>query len=515
MGVSSDAALRRSFWAALAIVGLSGSLARASGGRLALTIVDSATGQPVACQVYLKNAAGVPQRAKRLPFYRDHFVCDGKLTLDLPRGQYTFEVERGPEYAPASGHFTIEDFADDDHRLELRRVVDLTAEGWWSGDLHIHRDLKDLERLARAADLHVAPVITWWNEKNAWARREPPEETVRQFGEDLVSDLLAGEDERGGGALLYFGLKRPLAISDAEREFPGSLEFARQARAEGVRWIDAEKPFWWDFPVWVAAEAIDSVGLVHNHLHRDEVLDNEAWGRPRDRRRFSGLAGNANYTQAIYYHLLEAGIRLPPSAGSASGVLPNPVGYNRVYVFIPGEFSAQAWWDGFRAGRVMVTNGPLLRARVADERPGHVFTGFAGQTLHLQLELDLATRDPGGYLEVVRDGTVVHSVPLDEWAKQAILPRFEFRESGWFLARVMHESDRTVRLGSTGPFYVEIDNRPRISRASAQFFLDWVNERIAMLGELLTDLTQRDEVLADHVQAREFWQARVEAATAP
>ncbi|HAK94366.1 MAG TPA: hypothetical protein DCM87_05035 [Planctomycetes bacterium] len=53
----------------------------------------------------------------------------------------------------------------------------------------------------------------------------------------------------------------------------------------------------------------------------------------------------------------------PPSAGSASGVLPNPVGYNRVYVHVDGELTYAKWWEGLQAGRAFVTNGPLLRVR--------------------------------------------------------------------------------------------------------------------------------------------------------
>jgi hypothetical protein len=56
----------------------------------------------------------------------------------------------------------------------------------------------------------------------------------------------------------------------------------------------------------------------------------EAWGKPRDSQRLPGPLGNGYWSQELYYHILNAGIRLPPSAGSASGVLPNPVGYNRV-----------------------------------------------------------------------------------------------------------------------------------------------------------------------------------------
>src|SRR4051794_16164601 len=41
--------------------------------RVDITIVDWSTNQPLPCRIHLKNAAGKPQRAGKLPFFRDHF----------------------------------------------------------------------------------------------------------------------------------------------------------------------------------------------------------------------------------------------------------------------------------------------------------------------------------------------------------------------------------------------------------------------------------------------------------
>ena len=94
----------------------------AAGGKLELIVVDAETGQPVPCRIHLKNAAGKPQRVRGLPFFQDHFVFPGKVTLRLPRGTYTFELERGKEYPVQTGHFVINDHADDTKRVEMRRT---------------------------------------------------------------------------------------------------------------------------------------------------------------------------------------------------------------------------------------------------------------------------------------------------------------------------------------------------------------------------------------------------------
>jgi len=46
------------------------------------------------------------------------------------------------------------------------------------------------------------------------------------------------EDEREGGALLFFNLDAPLAIADAAREYPSSAEFLAEARAHRPRGDD-------------------------------------------------------------------------------------------------------------------------------------------------------------------------------------------------------------------------------------------------------------------------------------
>ncbi|MBX3411359.1 MAG: CehA/McbA family metallohydrolase [Pirellulales bacterium] len=490
------------------------STAWAKGGTLELTVVDAATGRPVACRLHLKNASGKVRRIARLPFWHDHVVIPGHVTLDLPRGQYQFEIERGPEYVRVSGHFAIEDNADDAKTVELKRIADMADEGWWSGDLHIHRSLKEIELLMQAEDLHVAPVITWWNDKNEWQTKRPPKDPVVRFDGNRFYQVLGGEDERAGGALLYFNLPQPLEISAAEQEYPSPMKFLLEARRQENAWIDIEKPFWWDVPVWLASDKVDSIGLLNNHLCRSEMKKDEAWGRPRDKRRYPDPLGNGKWSVDIYYHILNCGLRIPPSAGSASGVLPNPVGYNRVYVFAGSDLTYEGWWEAFRKGRVVVTNGPLLRPVVAGRLPGHVFTAEEGETLELDVTLNLATRDPIDYLEIVQNGNVVQSIRLDEFAqREGRLPPLIVKESGWFLIRAVTSISETYRYASTGPYYVEIgDQQRRISRESVQFFLDWIDERMQRIK--LTDEAKRAEVLEYHEQAREFWQELLRQANA-
>jgi hypothetical protein len=471
-----------------------------------ITVRDKG-GQPMPCRMHVKDAAGKAQRAGELPFWFDHFVAPGQARLQLEPGKYTIEIERGPEFGRIAESFEVKDQANQRLTYEMARTIDLAAEGWWAGELHVHRPMAAMELLMRAEDLHVAPVITWWNKQNAWDKKALPVNPLVQFDNKRSYHVMAGEDEREGGALLYFQLRKPLAIAASGREFPSPMKYVGEARLMNDDvWIDIEKPFWWDVPVWLATGQMNSIGLANNHMCRDRMFESEAWGKPRIVERLPAPVGNGYWTQEIYYHILNTGLRLPPSAGSASGVLPNPVGYNRAYVYLGKEMDVVKWWRNLAAGRSFVTNGPLLRVTANGKLPGEVFA--AQNELKLDLKADLATQDPIRFVEVIRNGEVERRVLFQDVMKTGSLGVLEFKESGWFLVRAIADNKKTFRFASTAPFYVEIGaNKQRISKAAAAFFLAWARERMGRIQ--LNDETERREVLSHHLRAEKFWLERV------
>ncbi len=480
--------------------------------RLELTIIDRGTRKPTPGRVHLKNSAGRPVLCEALPSWRDHFVCPGHVQMALPSGDYSYEIERGPEYLRAAGAFTISAGTNLTMVVTLERLADLAAEGWWSGDLHVHRPIKDIELLMQADDLHIAPVMTWWNKQNLWAKQPLPAKPLVHFDRNRFYHLMAGEDEREGGALLFFDLPEPLAIAGSSREYPSPMKFVAEARLHPGVWIDVEKPFWWDVPIWLACGQVDSIGLANNHMCRDQMFESEAWGKPRDVRRLPSPRGNGFWSQEIYYHLLNCGLRIPPSAGSASGVLPNPVGYDRVYVHAGKELNYEKWWEGLRSGRSFVSNGPLLRCRANGELPGHVFKASKSKEFSLKITA-LSSRDPLSSIEIIKDGRIERTIPFATWKETGALGSLQFRESGWFLIRVMADNLKTFRFASTAPYYVEIGTSARhVSKSSAQFFLEWVRERAQRVK--LDDPVQRLEVLQYHQMAEKFWQDLVDRANA-
>ncbi len=468
-------------------------------------------GRAVPCRIHFYDSEGKTPKISGWPAWNDHIVCDAGARLEIPAGKYRYEVERGPEFTAIPGELTVTPGTPAKLNADIVRIADLKSEGWWSGELHVHRPVDDVPLLMKAEDLHIAPVITWWNARNLWSERALPAELLVRFDGNRFYHVMGGEDEREGGALLYFGQRQPLAIAGADREYPSPVRFLDEARKQAGVHVDIEKPFWWDVPVWLATGETDTIGIANNHMNRSKMSESEAWGRPRDAERLPAPLGNGYWTQELYYHILNCGLRIPPSAGSASGVLPNPVGYNRVYVHLDGELTYERWFEGLRAGRSFVTNGPLLRVCAGGQYPGHVFE--ARSQVEIELSGVLEGRDRVESLEIIRDGQIERRVTAAEFARTGTLGKLNFTSSGWFLVRAVADNSKTFRFASTAPWYVEAGQvKRRVSRSSAKFFRDWTGERIERVK--VADPLKKAEVLEPHRRAQDYWNTLVEKANA-
>jgi hypothetical protein len=137
-----------------------------------------------------------------------------------------------------------------------------------------------------------------------------------------------------------------------------------------------------------------------------------------------------------------------------------------------------------------------------------------GKTLEIELDAVLNSRDPIPALEIVRDGKVLGSVPVIANGRRTDLGKLTFAGSGWFLVRAISSDTNTFRFASSAPFYVEVGaSRSRISKTSAQFFVDWVKEGMARVQA--PDGERKEAVLQFHRAAEKFWHEKLAAVNAP
>jgi len=452
-------------------------------GHLKVVATEPGTSRPLACNVYLA-AGGKAIYAPGYPRWeRDGgFSCDGRFAAEVPAGKVELLVERGPEWESRAETVEIVPEATRTVTIALTRWIDMNARGWYSGDLHVHRPVADMPLLMRAADLNIAPVLTYWNDRKIDVK--PP--YLVEAGDHAAGlsrprfyHTLNQEDERVGGAILMFNLLGPVTVEGVYPSWPSGFAYHESALKMDAH-VEQEKPFWWEAPVHVALGRVASMGIVHNHFQRRGLMENEAWGRARDRDQYPGPLGFCLYTLDLYYRYLNLGWDIPVSAGSASGVLANPLGYCRTYVQMD-RFDYDEWFEGLRAGRNFATNGPMLFATVNGRPAGTHFEVEAQKRFETTVRFEVLCRESLDRAEIVVSGKVLATFrPAAGNPKQIIGEhRLSLDESGWIAVRAFEAYEPTLRFAHTSPFYVTIGGKRRRDREAARFFVQWMDDLIA------------------------------------
>jgi hypothetical protein len=526
-------------------------------------IVDADTGKPLAARLYLRSDAdgkwhfpkSVPpfgsavRYEKRSGFNTNATEFHTTLSAhqwvaELPPGSYTAVVERGKEYLPLTNRFTVA-AKPIEVKLPLKRWVNMAERGWFSGDAHNHRAPAELESAMLAEDVNVAlPMIDWTtvdtmpptgSDKNmkgsfggkpvfvdpthVWYPRNTEYEIFRSGGKQhtLGAFLIVGHKERFD--IPVFPLKR----------------VSERAHAEGGL-IDLEKHNWnWSVPI-VPVLKPDLFELANNHHWRVEFgVRNWAVPAPKWMRLAERGLGNGSGTDTelawthygfeTYYALLNCGFRLRPTAGTANGVHPVPLGFSRVYVHCEGGFSYEKWMKGLGEGRSFVTTGPLLTATLNEKLPGSQLR-FRGPTkvrfesftprqngklnyewivngeVQENLKYGVSNAEAGGYL-TKKSGVAVSGAyafqggDVPDWK---LWGELEVRESGWVAARCSVKlPDGRLRFAHTAPWWVEIEGKPlRPRREQADWFVQRTEEEIARNTGVLSaaQLAEFHEALA-------------------
>lgn len=478
--------------------------AAAGQGTLSVVVVDDTQKDaPVGYRAWVdmggKRKYG-PQTASCTPYGGDEsFSCTGPFEMKLPAGKGVLHIERGKEYRPIDQEILIEDEKTLELTVHLRRWVHMTEEGWYSADMHCHFGNHNpvvLKQLGLADDVNFQPSITYWNkyekEWPAWPEGpnisvDPTHLVTRRNGE---IERIGGEPFESVGALLLFGLKRPIFVDQPEHTFPTDADFARMARESSPHCvIDTDKPIWAENVVTMALGLFDSVQVCHNHYHRRQtnnqggpccgMAGTQIEDQPVD------YAGNELMlrTNATYYRWLNCGFRLSVTGGSAMGVMKLPLGYNRTYARLDGPLSEENYLKAVRAGRTFATSGPMLTLAVDGRKVGSIIEVSSDAPRTLNAIAHLRSIEPIDALELVHDGSVVRRVdlsqrPVGEMLDEKLSLELRPARSGWVAARAMYRNafDGHFRQAHTSPIYISVDGKPTASRRDAEFMIRWVDE---------------------------------------
>lgn len=137
-------------------------------------------GKPTTAALVVRDRLGrvYPNPARRLApdffFHSQVYRADGE-SLQLPPGDYTAVVSRGPEYLVETHRFSVPgDRAAHRQAFQLTRWIEAKARGWYSGDHHVHAagcahydsptegvSPADMMRHILGEDLNVGCVLSW------------------------------------------------------------------------------------------------------------------------------------------------------------------------------------------------------------------------------------------------------------------------------------------------------------------------------------------------------------------
>jgi hypothetical protein len=429
------------------------------------------------------------------PFYLRSFIVQGAADLEVPPDAYTVVAEHGLEYERIEREVRVTGNAPARIRVQLHPWIRMREQGWWSGDMHVHRPPPDALGIAQAEDLNFTVLVNRAKQELFRVDRWP-RESVIPLAPGYWASLRNAEDERRGGSWILNGLASPLSLGPESGWFPPGLRYVGETRAQRqpgavLPWFDIDMPFWWEVPVMMALAPPDSIDILHNQFMQYGIDESEYWGRPRDRARYPGRRGFVDYCFDLYYRYLNLGFRVPPSAGTGSGVMPSPAGYDRVYAHLDGPFQVDRWYAAIRDGSSFVTNGPML------------FTEVARHDGIVTIDVRAAAREPVERIELVADGRVV-----DRLSAAAAPFSLASGQHAWCAVRCFLKTPDNIRLAHSSPIY--LDGRFD-ARADAAYFAAWIEELIAQTGRdpqrFGTD-RERDEVLAIYREALAFYRSK-------
>jgi hypothetical protein len=242
---------------------------------------------------------------------------------------------------------------------------------------------------------------------------------------------------------------------------------------------------------------VDLFELSNNHLWRTEFgytgYGDAAPAYMQVERDEKGWTerGWVDYGFLNYYALLNCGFRLRPTAGTASGVHPVPLGFGRVYVHLDEPFSYDAWMRGLNEGRSFVTTGPMLLVQVNEKDPGHVFK--PGGSAAYRVTGRVRSAVPLQSVEIAVNGELTRTLKAANREipgggyESSIDEELTIDQSSWLAVRCFEDrADKRVRFAHTAPFHIEVPGKPlRPRKVEIEFLISRIEGELSRNAEVL------------------------------
>jgi hypothetical protein len=484
-------------------------------------------GQPTTAMFIIRDPQNrvYPSQAKRLApdfaFHPQIYRADGE-TLLLPKGDYTVEFTRGPEYIVQQEKLEVSQ-AEQAASFKLRRWIDPSKLGWWSGDHHIHAAgcahytqptegvlAGDMYRHCQGEDLKVGCNLTWGPcfdfQKQFFTGSD---DKVSQYPYLLHYDIeVSGFGSHQSGHLVLLRLKDEIYPGgDSDQHWPTlCLNTLRWAKKQGAVCGPAHSGWGLDVNT---AELPNFVVPPYSGIGANEYIVDVTHEVPGPDGKlvravdFMSMVDTPSVWELnMWYQTLNVGFRTRISGETDFPcIYGERVGLGRSYVKLDKKLTYADWCEGIRQGRNYVSDG---HSHLFDFKVDTVTMGEKESELKLsqpatvkvtakiaalldekpkpQVSRRPYADKPYWDIERARIGST-RQVPVELVVNGYAVSRknveadgslqdvsFETRidKSSWVALRILPSSH-------TNPIFVLVDGKPiRASRRSAQWCLDGV-----------------------------------------
>lgn len=495
--------------------------------RLLVDVVDE-HGAPTAARIYVRTADGkfhVPTRALAREIGRTRetfFHASGRFQVEAVAGDCTVEAVKGFEYVPVVESLRTTPSQIVNAKLVLRRSIDMPAQGWHSGDVHMHPNhvhygaymtMADCALYAAAEDIRVANLLI----SSAQSPHVFDTEYFRGGVPDPLSTaehLLVVQEEFRNTSAMYghmplLGISKLVEPfftgepnSPSPDDYPPNYTIARAAKEQGgaVCYTHPAGPpgipvgphLAREFPIDLALGVVDALDVLGN--------------------------GNEEGACWMYYRVLNCGLKCSASSGSDSrmDVMRHAVsGGGKVYVQLDGPLTYPKWIGGYKAGRTFVSNGPMLLLTVDGKGPGSDFAVAEGGKVRVRVRAQSIV--PMGKLELIVNGKVAGEAAPSAGGKEAVLDvTLPIGESSWIAARVTGEGHRLVVndpavFAHTSPVYCRVGGRKIGFPEDARLVVAWIDRLLddVKASPRFSSQARRQEVIDLFHRGRAYYEAIV------
>jgi hypothetical protein len=466
-------------------------------GKLKLKIIDSSKMKSTPARVRLRRADGTyirPQNSLRvyddkLPYalfkggferkagQEELFYSPAEFETDIPTGSYNILIEKGFEYYPWEKDFEISPGQTIELDIRLSRWVDMPAEGWMSGDPHVHfarqepNSSQRIIELLKAEDLKIVYLLMSIhrgktnNLQPAFGKAGSvySEGYSIHSGEEFINDSY--------GHLAFIDIPRliepigtgPNRGAKTQADYPPDCNVEKEVK-ELRGTVIACHGGHGEFPVDLALGLLDGVEIMQGNKW-------EFWHK------------NEHLFAPHFYHALNCGFRITGTAGSDYPVLGEKIlGNVRNYVHVGNDFSDEAWIKGLKSGKSFVTNGPMmLDFSINGKMMGdEIELDKPGETV--KVSVGVRSLYPLDNLQILRNGIVIREIKNK---KQEIPLKFEeqipIHRSCWIAVRAQGKHPNPKRgylLLHSNPIYIKVGKKPIIVEESVVWWLERIDELI-------------------------------------